>query len=151
GLLGLLLRTNPQERFSNAEEWVTWWTAPPCAGLPAAGFPPSLKPLPSPCGLLLPLKVLPLEKAQQLSITTTSLAAKKSQPSSALFQARQPRNTLPGPIRRLGANPSAFSPPVAVSRLPYESQLRIVLYAPSALLALSASGTVICRPVSPQS
>src|SRR5215813_9107431 len=126
GTSGLLLRTKPQARLSNAYEFLTMWTAPP---MPAPfGAPPSLKPLPSPA-LLLPDTTLPFRNAQQLSMVTTSSEAKKSQPSSALFQERQPRNTLPGPMRSLAAKPSAFSPPVAVSMFSYESQLRIRLLA----------------------
>src|SRR5262245_35480423 len=113
------------------------------------GAPPSLKPLPSPA-VLLPETTLPFENAQQLSIVTTSSDAKKSQPSSALFQARQPRNTLPGPMRSLAAKPSAFSPMVGWSRFSYESQLSTRLLAAFASLVASDDDAVICRPVSEQ-
>src|SRR5262245_6986186 len=107
GTSGLLLRTKPQARLSNAYEFRTMWTAPPSPA--PAGAPPSLKPFPSPA-VLLPDTTLPFRNAQQFSTVTTSSEAKKSQPSSALFQARQPRKTLPGPMRSLAAKPSAFSP-----------------------------------------
>src|SRR6266498_931437 len=94
----------PLARLSNAYEFLTMWTAPPSPSL--VGAPPSLNPFPSPA-VLLPDRTLPLRNAQQLSMVTTSSDAKKSQPSSALFQARQPRNTLPGPMRSLAAKPSA--------------------------------------------
>src|SRR5436305_10542488 len=50
GSSGLLLRTNPHARLSNAYELLTMWTAPPWPS--PFGAPPSLKPLPSPAVLL---------------------------------------------------------------------------------------------------
>src|SRR3954467_3790061 len=147
GTSGLLLRTKPQARLSNAYELLTMWTAPPSPAL--VGAPPSLNPFPSPA-VLLPDRTLPFRNAQQLSMVTTSSDAKKSQPSSALFQARQPRNTLPGPMRSLAAKPSAFSPLVSWSRFSYESQLRTRLFAAFASLVASDDVAVIWRPVSEQ-
>src|ERR1041385_3306930 len=98
GTSGLLFRTKPHALFSMAAQFVTWCTAPAWFGSPAAGAPPSLKPLPSPFVLFWPAPILPFAMDQEFSITTTSFEANKSQPSSALFQARQPLNTLPGPM-----------------------------------------------------
>src|SRR3954452_20273695 len=62
GTSGLLLRTKPQARLSNAYELRTMWTAPPSPA--PLGAPPSLKPLPSPA-VLVPDTTLPFENAQQ--------------------------------------------------------------------------------------
>jgi len=71
---------------------------------------PNLKPFPFPLKDPEPHTLLPLRNAQQFSMSTGLIAIHKSQPSSEFSQARQPRNTLPGPMNHFAANPSAFPP-----------------------------------------
>src|SRR6185295_5987584 len=114
--------------------------------------PPNLKPLPSLAVVVPPVLRKPLLYDTQFSMVTgligpVSVLVNRSQPSSMLLWAMQPRKTLPGPVVSLHANPSASSP-LSGSKLSNDVQLRMRLFAGHSLDGALDEWRPSCSPES---